>query len=156
LYAGRIAKLTVTGSRFSGGRDGHLLKSRARVSDIRNSRFMDGPGGQAAYELEFPNGGRVTVVGNVIGQSATTSNPTIVSFGTEGYDDRPLVLVFTDNTVVNEAPRPATFLRVRDAGKPFEQQLLNNRFYGPGDTGGATAGLGNTTAPLSALGSTRP
>jgi hypothetical protein len=151
LYVGHIARLTVTGSRFSGGRDGHLLKSRARVSDIRNSRFVDGPGGQAAYELEFPNGGRVTVVGNVIGQSAGTSNPTVVSFGTEGYDDRPLALVFTDNTVINEARRPATFLRVREAGKSFEQQLLNNRFFGPGDTGGATAALGNTSAPLGAL-----
>ncbi len=159
LYVGNIAQLTVTGSRFSGGRDGHLLKSRARVSDIRNSRFVDGPGGQAAYELEFPNGGRVTVVGSVIGQSATTSNPTIVSFGTEGYDDRPLALVFSDNTVVNEAPRPATFLRLREAGKPFEQKLLNNRFYGPGDSGAATAASGNKTAPLSALGAlstTRP
>lgn len=156
LYVGRIAKLTVTGSRFSGGRDGHLLKSRARVSDIRNSRFVDGPGGQAAYELEFPNGGRVTVIGNVVSQSASTSNPTIVSFGTEGYDDRPLALVFSDNTVINEAPRPATFLRVSAAGRPFEQKLLNNRFYGPGDTGGASAALGNTTAPLSALAGARP
>jgi hypothetical protein len=156
LYVGQIAKLSVTGSRFSGGRDGHLLKSRARVNDIRNSRFVDGPGGQAAYELEFPNGGLVTVVGNVIGQSATTSNPTVVSYGTEGYDDRPLALVFTGNTVVNEAPRPALFLRVRDADKPFEQKLLNNRFYGPGDTGGATALFGNTLAPLSALGGARP
>jgi hypothetical protein len=156
LYVGHIAKLTVAGSRFSGGRDGHLLKSRARVSDVRNSRFVDGPGGQAAYELEFPNGGRVTVVGNVIGQSAGTSNPTVVSFGTEGYDDRPLAFVFTDNTVINEAPRAATFLRVREAGKPIEQKLLNNRFFGPGDTGGATAALGNTSAPLSALGASRP
>jgi hypothetical protein len=156
LYVGHIAKLTVTDSRFSGGRDGHLLKSRARVSDVRNSRFVDGPGGQAAYELEFPNGGRVTVVGNVIGQSAGTSNPVVVSFGTEGYDDRPLSLVFTDNTVVNEAPRPATFLRVRAASPPFEQQLSNNHFFGPGDTGGATAAFGNTQAPLDVPGGKRP
>ena len=156
LYAGHIAKLTVTGSRFSGGRDGHLLKSRARVSEIRNSRFVDGPDGQAAYELEFPNGGQVTVVGNVIGQSAGTSNPTIVSFGAEGYDDRPLALVFTDNTVINEAPRPAVFLRIREAVQPFEQRLQNNRFFGPGETGGATPAQGNLAAPLSALASARP
>jgi hypothetical protein len=156
LYVGNIGKLSVTGSRFSGGRDGHLLKSRARLSDIRSSRFVDGPGGQAAYELEFPNGGRVTVVGNVIAQSVGTSNPTVVSFGTEGYDDRPLALIFTDNTVINEAPRPATFLRVREAGKAFEQKLLNNRFFGPGDTGGATAAFGNTSALLGALGASRP
>ena len=156
LYVGHIAKLTVLDSRFSGGRDGHLLKSRARVSEIRNSRFVDGPDGQAAYELEFPNGGRVTVVGNVIGQSAGTSNPTIVSFGAEGYDGRPLSLVFSDNTVINEAHRPAAFLRVRAAAQPFEQRLLNNRFFGLGDLGGATAAEGNTVAPLAAWTATRP
>ena len=156
LYVGNIGKLTVSNSRFSGGRNGHLVKSRARVSVIRNSRLVDGPDGRAAYELEFPNGGQVTVIGNVIGQSAGTSNPTIVSYGTEGYDGRPLALVFSDNTVINEAPRPAIFLRVREAPQPFEQQVTNNRFYGPGDTGPALAAQGNVTAPLSALGRKTP
>ena len=156
LYVGAIARLTVRHSRFSGGNQGHLLKSRARVSDIRDSRFVDGPTGQAAYELEFPNGGVVRVVGNVIGQSAGTSNPAIVSYGAEGYAERPHALLFSDNTVINEAPRPAYFLRVRAAQPPIEQRVLNNRFYGPGDLGPAEAAQGNTQAPLSALPATRP
>ena len=156
LYAGAIGRLTVIGSRFSGGRDGHLLKSRAGVSEIRNNRLVDGPGGRAAYELEFPNGGQVSVVGNVIGQSAGTSNPTLVSFGAEGYGDRAQSLNFSDNTLINEAPRPAVFLYLRPAAQPFEQRLLNNRFFGTGDIGPADAAHGNTLAPLSALGSTRP
>ena len=32
-------------------------------------------GGQAAYELEFPDGGLAVVIGNIIGQSSTTTNP---------------------------------------------------------------------------------
>ena len=156
LYAGAIGRLTVIGSRFSGGREGHLLKSRARFSEIRNNRLVDGLGGRAAYELEFPNGGQVSVVGNVIGQSAGTSNPTIVSFGAEGYGDRAQSLTFSDNTVINEAPRPATFLYLRPAAQPFERRLLNNRFFGLGEMGAADAAHGNTLAPLSALGSARP
>lgn len=150
LYVGAIGKLTVTGSRFRNGRDGHLIKSRALVSEIRQNVLVDGPGGAAAYELEFPNGGQVTVVGNRIGQGAGTSNPAIVSFGTEGYGQRALSFVFNDNTVINEAPRPAQFLRVRDAGRPFEQRIVNNRFFGAGDLGPATAAQGNIAASLSA------
>ena len=44
LYAGSIARLTVTGSRFSGGRRGHLLKSRAREHHIRYNHLVDGEG----------------------------------------------------------------------------------------------------------------
>ena len=87
LYVGHIGRVTVSGSRFSGGREGHLIKSRARESVVRYNRLVDGAGGQAAYELDFPKGGLVWVVGNVIGQSATTTNPAIVSFGAEGYND---------------------------------------------------------------------
>jgi hypothetical protein len=94
--------------------------------------------------------------GNIASQSAGTSNPTVVSYGAEGYDDRAQGLVFSDNTVINAATRPATFLRVREAVRPFEQKRLNNRFFGPGDAGGATAADGNTTAPLGALGEARP
>ena len=35
LYVGRIARFTLLGSRFSGGRNGHLVKSRARESTLR-------------------------------------------------------------------------------------------------------------------------
>jgi hypothetical protein len=154
LYVGQLGRLTVLRSRFSGGNQGHLLKSRALVSEVRDSRFVDGPGGQAAYELEFPNGGIVTVTGNVIGQSAGTSNPTIVSYGAEGYADRPHALTFSDNTVFNEAPRPAYFLRVREAVPPIEIRVEHNRLYGAGDPGPADAARGahgNTQAPLGAL-----
>ena len=162
LYVGALGKLTVLRSRFSGGMQGHLLKSRARISEVRDSRFVDGPGGQAAYELEFPNGGLVTVIGNVIGQGAGTSNPGIVSYGTEGYADRPHSFTFIDNTVINESPRPAYFLRVREASPAVEQRIERNRFYGAGDPGpadaarGADGPNGNTQAPLSSLPSSLP
>jgi hypothetical protein len=151
LYVGRIARFTLSGSRFSGGAAGHLVKSRARVSDVQGNRLVDGPGGQAAYELEFPNGGQVTVTGNVIGQSAGTTNPAIVSYGAEGYGDGPHSLVLTDNTLVNAAGPRAVFVRVREGAQPINLRVQGNRLYGPGDPGAALPAEGNRQLPLSAL-----
>lgn len=112
LYVGRIAQLRVIHSRFHGGYFGHLLKSRARVSDIRYNLLVDGVGGRASYEAEFPNGGDVTLVGNVVGQSKTTENPTVVAYGAEGdlWPENKLKLVH--NTFYTEGFRPAWFLHV--------------------------------------------
>ena len=134
LYVGRIARVTVTGSRFSGGQAGHLIKSRARESRILYNQLVDGPGGRAAYELEFPNGGLATVVGNVIGQSAETTNPAMLSFGAEGSDDRPHGLFVGNNTFVNEGLRPAYFVRVHEdkLKREVPRVLQNNVFVGLG------------------------
>ncbi len=151
LYVGRIARFTLSGSRFSGGAQGHLVKSRAGISELRNNRLVDGPDGQAAYELEFPNGGAVTVVGNVIGQSAGTSNPALIAYGAEGYGTGTHSLQVSDNTLINEASRAAVFVRVRDAPRPIALRVFDNRLYGPGDPGAALPAQGNPQLPLSAL-----
>jgi hypothetical protein len=57
LYVGRIGKFVLRGSRFSNGYLGHLVKSRARENHILYNLLVDGAGGKASYELEFPNGG---------------------------------------------------------------------------------------------------
>ncbi|MBP6765079.1 MAG: hypothetical protein KA141_08785 [Rubrivivax sp.] len=132
LYVGRIARLTLSGSRFSGGNQGHLVKSRAREHHVFYNQLVDGPEGQAAYELEFPNGGLAWVVGNVIGQSPRTSNPTLVSFGAEGSDDREQGLFMAHNTLVNDGLRPGLFVRVHELAKPVAQQFVNNLAVGLG------------------------
>ena len=134
LYVGRIGRFTLTGSRFSGGRDGHLVKSRAHENHVLYNQLVDGALGQASYELEFPNGGVAYVVGNVIGQSALTSNPTLLAFGAEGSDDRAQALHVVNNTFINQGLRPAIFVRVFAAKlpRPVEQRLVNNLFLGLG------------------------
>ena len=140
LYAGRIARLTLTGSRFSGGYRGHLVKSRALENHARYNQLVDGVGGQASYELEFPNGGLAFVVGNVIGQSETKRNTTMLAFGAEGaegaatVDGREHALHIVNNTFINRNLRQAIFVRVHDAklARPVEQRLANNLFLGLG------------------------
>jgi hypothetical protein len=111
LYAGRIARLTVINSYFHHGHIGHLLKSRAALTHVINSRLIDGADGTASYELEFPNGGAAFVVGNTIAQSTLTENAHLISFGAEGYKWPSNTLYLANNTLVNPLPQ-GVFLRV--------------------------------------------
>lgn len=167
IYVGRIARFVLQGSHLSGGQMGHLLKSRARINVVRYNHLVDGVEGRAAYELEFPNGGNATVVGNVIAQSVHSSNPAIVSFGAEGAaPGAPAAataaggaprhsLVLIHNTIVNSGWRPAQFVRVHEdrLQSPVQQRWVNNLFVGLGvaDVAWGDLARGNFLLPQAAL-----
>lgn len=134
LYVGRIASLKVSGSRFEQGQVGHLLKSRARRTELAYNLLVDGPTGRASYEVDLPNGGDALLVGNVIGQSALTQNPVLVSYGAEGNAWPQSRLRMAHNTLLSERAPPAWFVRVWDErllpGTPV--QMLNNLSVGAG------------------------
>ena len=130
LYAGGIARLSVTGSYFHHAHIGHLLKSRAAVNHIYHNRLTDGAGGTASYELEFPNGGVAHVVSNLIGQSTQTENPHLISFGAEGYKWPRNEIHLENNTLVNPLLRNGVFLRVAPGADVI--RAINNRLVGPG------------------------
>lgn len=104
LYAGRIAKVSISGSRFHRGFEGHLIKSRARVNRIAYNLIYDGDGGGASYEIDLPNGGDAVVLGNIIGQGRATQNPVVVAYGAEGrvWDRNRLLL--SHNTLISDYP----------------------------------------------------
>jgi hypothetical protein len=112
LYAGQIQRLEVTGSVFRNAWAGHLLKSRARINLIRYNRLYDGDEGGASYELEFPNGGWALVVGNIIGQSRQTQNPSIISYGAEKQFWPTNGLYLSHNTIVDGQPSGGGFVRI--------------------------------------------
>lgn len=140
LYVGAIGRFVLTGSRFEQGYRGHLVKSRARENLVRYNLLADGgyrqngKGGQASYELEFPNGGLAHVIGNVIGQSAATDNPVLVSYGAEGPRWPDNALFFAHNTLLNEL-HAGTFLKLWDEKFPagVEAWVINNLTVGYGD-----------------------
>lgn len=134
LYVGRIASVTITGSRFHNGYHGHLIKSRARRSDIRYNLIVDGPGGEASYEIDLPNGGIATLVGNIVGQSDKTQNPVVVSYGAEGNTWPENELTLVHNTLLSDRREGTWFLRVPldKFGSPPRVRAWNN----------LTAGLG--------------
>lgn len=129
LYAGDIDRLEVTGSYFHHGRVGHLIKSRAKHSRILYNRLSDEAGGRASYEIDLPNGGQALVAGNIIEQSADTENPTLVSFGVEGYRHPGSMLELHHNTWINNRASGGRALLVA----PGEGRVIamNNVFIGP-------------------------
>jgi hypothetical protein len=130
LYAGRIARLTVTGSYFHHGRVGHLIKSRAAFSLVSGNRLTDEIGGSASYELEFPDGGVAVVIGNVIQQGAETQNPYIVAYGAESLAHPRHELYLMHNTLVDNRPSGGVYLRV--APGPVRVRAMNNLLVGGG------------------------
>lgn len=140
LNVGRIARLTVTASRFQQGFEGHLIKTRARENLLSYNFIHDGLRGGASLEIDIANGGLATLIGNVIGQGADTQNQVLVAYGTEdrAWDRNRLLLAH--NTFINHGWLPGWFLRVIDKNLPADAQVIavNNLLVG----GGAFA-LGN-------------
>ena len=128
LYAGTIARLSVVDSHFHHAQGGHLIKSRAQVHEILRNRLVDGPGGHASYELEFPNGGFAVVAGNIIEQASGSENPAMVSFGAEGYSMGAQALNLVHNTLVNRRPGNHPWIRVYPGR--VTTKIINNLWAG--------------------------
>ncbi|MDE2372078.1 MAG: hypothetical protein KGN16_24120 [Burkholderiales bacterium] len=134
LNVGRIARLSVSGSRFQQGFEGHLIKSRAREATIAYNLIHDGMHGGASYQIDIANGGIATIIGNVIGQGVDRQNPVLVAYGSEGrhWDRNELYLVH--NTLINNGWLPAWFVRVFRDQLPADVPVhaVNNLIVGPG------------------------
>ena len=104
LYAGRINRVSIRGSRFHSGFEGHLIKSRARQTMIAYNLIYDGEDGQSSYEVDLPAGGDAVLIGNIIGQGRGTQNPVVVSYGVEGRTWPRNRLLLSHNTLISDAP----------------------------------------------------
>jgi hypothetical protein len=134
LYAGRIARLSVSGSRFHEGFEGHLIKSRAKLNRITYNMIFDGAGGSASYEIDLPNGGMAHIIGNVIGQSAKAQNRTLVAYGAEGSAWPQSALYMAHNTLLSGGLMTASFLRIFEDRLPAATPIfvINNVSAGVG------------------------
>ena len=101
IYIGVANSLTVTDSFFHGAMSGHNLKSRAKVSHIENSYFMDGPDGNSSYLADFSNGGAVYLRGNLFQKSPLTENYVAIAFAAEGFKWSSNTLEMVHNTIVD-------------------------------------------------------
>jgi hypothetical protein len=133
LYVGRIGRFSVTGSRFHDAFEGHLIKSRARESYVAYNLLYDDVDGMAGYELEFPDGGTAYVVGNVIGQSATTTNPAVIAYGAEGSYWNTNALYLSHNTLLSDLEADTSFVRAwREHLPTLRVVAINNLTLGRG------------------------
>jgi hypothetical protein len=91
----------VTASYFREARIGHQLKSRAKETVVENSYFVDGPDGTASYMIDTPNGGIVSLRGNLFHKGPNADNPSAIAFGQEGLKHPTNTLQMTHNTIVS-------------------------------------------------------
>lgn len=153
LYVGGIARLLLRGCRLHHGHIGHLLKSRAAISEIVGNQLADGPDGRASYEMEFPNGGEAYVTGNTLQQDPNTQNPKMLAFGAEGYRGPLQRLHLAYNTFVDGLPGGQGEFVALWPGADVDAQAWHNVYIGPGRVPEAMASpsQGNRQLPLDTL-----
>ena len=101
IYIGMADRLVVTSSYFHEARIGHQLKSRAKQTVVENSYFVDGPNGTASYLIDTPNGGIVTLRGNLFHKGPNADNSIAIAYGQEGLKHAINTLQLTHNTIVS-------------------------------------------------------
>jgi len=130
LYINHVAKLTFRYNWSHRAVIGHLLKSRAAENYVLYNRIT-GEDGTSSYELDFPNGGKTYVIGNLIEQGETTDNPSLLAYIEEGATaTNPSHALFVVNNTFVNARSSGTFLNIGDAAAPAV--VKNNVFVGPG------------------------
>lgn len=128
MYLNHYAKFTLRHSYTHGANVGHLIKSRALENHILYNRITGEAGSTDSYEINLPNGGLSFVIGNLIEQPATTQNPAIIDYASEGASNPDHHLFVVNNTVVNDKGS-GTFVQ-----NPVEEpaSIINNIFVGGG------------------------
>jgi hypothetical protein len=136
LYIGHVKSLTFRYSFSHDANIGHNLKSRANTNMIAYSRFSSlNPGetgstaaGKPSYEIDLPNAGTSYIIGNVIQQPASNSNPTMLAYGEEGAVNVGSDLYVVNNTFLNDMGSGGTFMFV--SGKVPTAALAQNNIFG--------------------------
>ncbi len=101
VYANGIKSLTITDSYFHDTSVGHEIKSRAATTTVSNNRIQD-QAGSSSYSIDTPNGGNVSITGNVIEQGPFSENPYIIAYGEEGLWYASNSLLIDSNTILND------------------------------------------------------
>ena len=143
IYVNKIANLTIRDSFFHDTKVGHEIKSRALTTVIEDNRIVNGPSGNASYNIDLPNGGNATVRGNMIEKGPRAENPHTIHFGGEGARHSSSSLLVTDNTIVNDRGWGQLVLNHTDVpvtvtGNDLFQFDSNDLLRGPGTASGNT------------------
>ncbi len=98
IYAGHIARLTVTNSRFERGTGGHYLKFRGKRAVIRNNAFDDSRGNATNYLIDLANGATGDITDNIFVQGANKENGSaMITVAPEGKSQTSAGLSISDN-----------------------------------------------------------
>jgi hypothetical protein len=126
IYVGGVRSFTLQHSYVHHAKIGHNVKSRAQTNYILYNRIMDEKTGTASYAIDFPNGGRSFVIGNLIQKGTEADNPDVISYSAEGATNQWQELYVINNTLVTDLSG-GSFLQIH--GKP-QSLVANNIFSG--------------------------
>ena len=101
----RVTKLTYRSNYSHHAYEGHLLKSRAKENWILYSRLTDEDGTGSAV-ADFPNGGLVVLVGNVLHKGPKGQNNRLIAFGMEGLKHERNEIYVVNNSMWWNNRRP--------------------------------------------------
>ena len=138
IYIGQIGVVNVRYCFFHEAKVGHNLKTRARENYIENSYFADGGNGTSSYLLNFDNGGRAVLRGNLLHKGPNASNSILITHYANIWGANYNSLTLEHNTLVSTYSGGAFF----DVGTGAAVTLTANIFAGTGNPsllGGATA-----------------
>lgn len=142
VYIGNAGSLTFRYNYSHDANVGHNLKSRARVNTITYNRFSSTTG-KPSYEIDLPNAGTSYIIGNVIHQPASHSNPNIIAYGEESTSNPGHDLYVVNNTFLNDDSSRGNGVLV---GKAVTKKILlqNNIFAGTGTLTNQTGAIEKT------------
>jgi hypothetical protein len=144
LYIGELSSLTVTNSYIHDAQGGHEIKSRADVTTITNNRIQD-QSSDASFGVDVPQGGDVTITGNLFQKGPSTANWIYVHFGGEDYANYAnSSLTLSNNTFINDMPDgniPFLFENASSSnaspangdGSAYPASIIGNTGYGFSD-----------------------
>lgn len=122
IYAGNIAHLRVTRSRFERGTGGHYVKSRAATTEIASSSFDDSQGKGTNYMIDLPSGSGGQISNNWFVQGKNKENhSTFIAVGAEPgmryHSSDGLLIAGNDARFAPGVTWPSTFVAMFNSDK---------------------------------------
>jgi len=128
VYVGIIPQFTIQNSYTHDPKGGHEIKSRALNTYVVNNRIFDNAG-NGSYQVDIPQGGNVTITGNIIQQGTNNANPNIIAYGEENVTQNPGNAVSVSNNVfVNDDTGHAPVVMFNQ--RTETAVLTNNSYWG--------------------------
>jgi hypothetical protein len=145
IYIGKMGKLIFRYNKSIDAREGHPLKSRAQINEIVGN-YLSTKNSDGSYEADFPNGGTIYFIGNIIEQGVNTGNSSMLAYGEEGSTNPNPALHVVNNTFYNQRGS-GTFLSVIDS----PTLTVKNNIFAGGGSFGITADASNKALSASSF-----
>ncbi|KPA15414.1 conserved hypothetical protein, secreted [Candidatus Magnetomorum sp. HK-1] len=131
MYINAMKRFTLINSYSHHTVVGHNVKTRAYENHILYNRIMDEEIGRSSYLIDFSQGGKNIMIGNVLYQGRYAENQSMISHNAEYPYHSQQELYIVNNTFVNKRERNAIFVRVYN---PTQKVVMgNNLFAGDAD-----------------------